>query len=343
MSIVCVGCRENRDVKYFRILNLDIKQRDEKCNFCIFKPCSKCPIDPNTMRDTQKPLYEFQTKGFDKNKAQLFDSMCISCFKFRETQRKEKKELPRTDHKTYNGVEMRICKGEACDMKYVPLDRFNKMTSNPNTTRRASNYQHRCSDCEKAFKKNKRKYDENYIATEKEYRKKYTESGKRSQVSKERYERCKQKIIAACMRYNKFKYNTDPQFRLRVNLARRIHKLLKQKKTGTLSLTGCTREYLKEYLEGHFKEGMTWENYGSVWHIDHVIPCCAYKLKNEKEQYKCFNYKNLQPLFASENEIKGGKIIPGTIVPVEIVPTPFLKGNAVVDIHDISHATIFPN
>lgn len=174
-----------------------------KCNSCIFKPCSKCPIDPNTMRDTQKPLCEFQTKGFDKHKAQLFDSMCIPCFKFRETQRKEGKELPRTDHKTYNGVEMRICKGEACDMKYVPLDRFNKITSNPNTTRRASNYQHRCSDCEKAFKKNKRKYDEDYIATEKEYKKRYKESGRKAETSKERYERCKRQINTACMAYHK--------------------------------------------------------------------------------------------------------------------------------------------
>lgn len=110
----------------------------------------------------------------------------------------------------------------------------------------------------------------------------------------------------------------------------------------TLSLTGCTREYLKEYLEPQFKEGMTWENYGSVWHIDHIIPCCAYKLTDEKEQYKCFNYRNLQPLFGAENEIKGGKIIPGTIVPVEIVATPFIKGYAVVDIHDISRARVFP-
>lgn len=215
MSNVCVTCCMEREEKHFRILNLSNNQRDTVCNFCIFKSCSKCPIDSHTMRDMQKPLSEFQTKGFDKNKAQIFDSMCIPCFKFREAQRKEGKELPRTDHKVYNGVEMRICKGDACNMRYIPLTRFNKMTSNPNTTRRASNYQHRCSDCEKAFKKHKRKHDEQYITTETAYKKKYKDSGRKAQVSKERYETCKQKIIAACMRYNRQKYNTNPQFRLR--------------------------------------------------------------------------------------------------------------------------------
>ena len=86
MSNVCVTCCVEREEKHFRILNLSNNQRDTVCNFCIFKSCSKCPIDSHTMRDMQKPLSEFQTKGFDKNKAQIFDSMCIPCFKFREAQ-----------------------------------------------------------------------------------------------------------------------------------------------------------------------------------------------------------------------------------------------------------------
>ena len=51
---------------------------------------------------------------------------------------------------------------------------------------------------------------------------------------------------------------------------------------------------------------MTWKNYGE-WHIDHIKPCSKFNLTDEEEQKKCFNYKNLQPLWASENTSKGAK------------------------------------
>ena len=45
---------------------------------------------------------------------------------------------------------------------------------------------------------------------------------------------------------------------------------------------------------------MSWDNYGD-WHIDHIIPCAAFDLTDIEQQKKCFNYKNLQPLWAEEN------------------------------------------
>ena len=53
---------------------------------------------------------------------------------------------------------------------------------------------------------------------------------------------------------------------------------------------------------------MSLENYGSVWHIDHVIPCASFNFLNEKEMKKCFNWINLRPMYASENISKGNKI-----------------------------------
>ena len=55
---------------------------------------------------------------------------------------------------------------------------------------------------------------------------------------------------------------------------------------------------------------MSWYNYGvHGWHIDHVIPCSKFNLKNLDEQKKCFNYQNLQPLWAEENIKKSNKLI----------------------------------
>lgn len=62
---------------------------------------------------------------------------------------------------------------------------------------------------------------------------------------------------------------------------------------------------------------MTWDNHGrgcngkglEEWHIDHIKPCASFDLSKSKEQLKCFNYKNLQPLWAEDNLSKGSKQI----------------------------------
>jgi len=45
-----------------------------------------------------------------------------------------------------------------------------------------------------------------------------------------------------------------------------------------------------------------------VWHIDHIVPCTVFDLKNLNEQKKCFHYTNLQPLWAIDNIKKGNRI-----------------------------------
>ena len=60
--------------------------------------------------------------------------------------------------------------------------------------------------------------------------------------------------------------------------------------------------FLKNHLESKFTDGMTWDNYGlKGWHIDHIKPCAAFDLNDEKEQQKCFHYANLQPMWWYDN------------------------------------------
>jgi hypothetical protein len=54
-------------------------------------------------------------------------------------------------------------------------------------------------------------------------------------------------------------------------------------------------------MQNMFKPGMTWENYGAVWHIDHIIPCSFFNMSYPEHQIACFNWQNLQPMFGEEN------------------------------------------
>jgi len=52
---------------------------------------------------------------------------------------------------------------------------------------------------------------------------------------------------------------------------------------------------------------MSWENYGDLWHIDHIIPCSSWNLQDEFENKLCWNYRNLQPLLSTDNQSKKDK------------------------------------
>lgn len=104
-------------------------------------------------------------------------------------------------------------------------------------------------------------------------------------------------------RYDKEKKMKDVSFKILCNLRSRISNILRKRNSKSLStmfLIGCSIDYLMCHLQKQFKKSMTWNNYGK-WHIDHKIPCAGFNLSEPNEQMQCFNYRNLQPLWAKEN------------------------------------------
>ena len=108
-------------------------------------------------------------------------------------------------------------------------------------------------------------------------------------------------------------YDNNQLYKLKFNVRNRIKLFIKSvdfnvRVNKTLSLIGCSPEFLKEYLENKFMEGMSWDNHGLFgWHIDHIIPLSS--AKTEEEVYKLCHYTNLQPLWAEENYKKKCKIL----------------------------------
>jgi hypothetical protein len=162
-----------------------------------------------------------------------------------------------------------------------------------------------------------------------EYAKKYRsnpENNKRILEKKKIYTAQNKERATA---YRKNRRKTNINYHLRIKLGNRVRSAISQtgrrKNTLTTDLIGCSIKYFKEYIQSKFTPNMTWELLlQSKIHIDHIIPCAAFDLTKEDEQYKCFHYTNLQPLWATTaiaiehgepetyigNVNKGDKIIP---------------------------------
>lgn len=108
------------------------------------------------------------------------------------------------------------------------------------------------------------------------------------------------------------KYRECPRYRLESNLRSRVINAVNgasSKSARTAELLGAPWAWVESHLESLFKPGMSWENYGPVWHIDHKRPCAAFDLTDPEQQRICFHWTNLQPLFAQENLQKSDKYV----------------------------------
>ena len=95
-------------------------------------------------------------------------------------------------------------------------------------------------------------------------------------------------------------------------LRRRILKALdgEVKSGSTYELLGCTWKHLRWHIESQFDAKMTWENHGSYWHLDHIVPLDAFDLSKPAQQRRACHWKNLQPLEAKENIRKKNRVPP---------------------------------
>ena len=76
------------------------------------------------------------------------------------------------------------------------------------------------------------------------------------------------------------------------------------------AMTGCSRNHFKSHIKAQFKPPMAWNNYASIWELDHIIPCSKFNLSNPKDVVACFHFSNYQPLLTSSNRSKFTRIHP---------------------------------
>ena len=219
---------------------------------------------------------------------------CTKCAKIKRTEscKKWHSKNPEWNHQRYikivqpnnKGYKEKFCKN--CNNLFKPN----------------SSTQKYCTSCRESFlKKQKKEYQKTYYKKNKD---------KILKKTKKWYESNKPYLRVL----NKDRRCNDSQYKLSIWCRQQIRRCLNSNKTKhTFDILGYTQEQLKQRLEMNFKQDMTWENHGTLWHIDHRKPLCKFNLTLPNgtpnyEQIRLANsLANLQPLYVTENLSKGGK------------------------------------
>jgi hypothetical protein len=106
------------------------------------------------------------------------------------------------------------------------------------------------------------------------------------------------------------KRKSIPILRLIRGLKRRIRKEVSlygfKKSHLSNEILGVDRDGLKLYFENRFRDGMEWDNYGTHWVVDHMLPMS--EVETYEDLIRVSHYTNLQPLLVKENSVKSNKI-----------------------------------
>ena len=97
----------------------------------------------------------------------------------------------------------------------------------------------------------------------------------------------------------------DPKFKVAKAISSSLLQALRHRKNGAQweVLVGYGREQLVTHLERQFSRGMAWDNFGTVWHIDHILPVSSFTFASahDSEVKACWALSNLRPLWKREN------------------------------------------
>lgn len=196
----------------------------------------------------------------------------------------------------YTGL---LCKNGHLDKRYTNTG-ICYSCKNQNSNKDYKNHTKRISDTnKKSYIKNKKK---RLLKS-----KKWAQENKiKSRQIKINYKkRNLSKVREEARKYQQNK-RLNPLYRLNKNISKAIWVWLKGLKSFRHweEIVKFSFEELKNSLESKFRDGMTWENYGRYWHVDHIKPLSlCYSIE------EAWNISNLQPLLASENLSKGNRYI----------------------------------
>ena len=127
-------------------------------------------------------------------------------------------------------------------------------------------------------------------------------------------DQCREYLDKEAIKKYRRKRMQNPTNRVRHNLSKRLQQIMRSNgrskdSINTAQALGCSVDFLRRHIESQFTRGMTWENYGSFWQVDHIQPCASFDHSDDEQIKKCWHFSNLQPLRSEENNTKADSII----------------------------------
>lgn len=263
-----------------------------------FKVYNKSPKKKEHYEKNKEKINKYCKEWYEKNKEEINR-------KSRELRRKlnPKEEIPEG---------MKKC--SSCKTTKPATNNYFSINK-----RTKDGFSYRCKQCRieaeywdnlEEVKSKRKKYYNNNKDKVSETNRRYKENNPEwyQNYNKSYYKENQDKIKETVKKNHYRRVKEDVGYRLLQRCRKRLYEAVKGniKSKRTMELIGCSVEHLMKHLESQFQNGMTWENYGE-WHVDHIKPCALYDFSDEKQQKECFNYKNLQPLWAKENLRKSAK------------------------------------
>jgi len=183
----------------------------------------------------------------------------------------------------------------------------------------SSGYKYRCRSCETETQRKRRikAREENPEKVKKKWDEYYERKKEKMSESSKKYlsiPENKKKRNEYIRKYKAEKRLSDKSFVLHENCRKRIWKCVKNKSNSSKELLGCDINFYLKWISYTMTEDMTWDNYGTFWNIDHLIPIKTFDLSNSDDVKKAFNWKNTWAMKSNENFSKKNNIIQEQII-----------------------------
>lgn len=105
------------------------------------------------------------------------------------------------------------------------------------------------------------------------------------------------------------KAEIEPAWKIAQSLRSRLASIMNGGHVGSMEeTTGCSLPQLRAHIASLFTKHMNWDNFGSYWQVDHVIPVSKHDHSDLNQLLQCWHWTNLAPLEKRANLAKSNHI-----------------------------------
>jgi hypothetical protein len=161
--------------------------------------------------------------------------------------------------------------------------------------------------CKECTKRSNAAYRKANAAATKVTKKRYYEINRRTMIDYAlgRYHANKALILSQLRERERKNRRENPGLIITRRIGKRLAKVLDRRPKGWREQLGYDPSLLIPHLEAQFEPWMTWDNYGTAWHLEHIRPVSSFDLPAQIAE--CWALSNLRPMEAIGNLRKGAQ------------------------------------